>query len=217
MLGSCKAQMGGLLWGQETCWREPIRKGFRICWKDFRIRSLLERYVTWRTSKAPYGWNETRYGCLLGLPFPVFLLKKIRICKRHKHTRYTRENSWRLFCWMEDWNLRTMWRSEPLSRLLWPEGISYSATPPKAQMPVPCASAWLKQLNATGLIHLDTFCSFCRSFPNSETNQLVSNSCRYCLGLRRSLNIAICLDFLSISVSRCSYFLPSRGIIDRLR
>lgn len=61
-----------------------------------------------------------------------------------------------------------------------------------------------------------TFCSFCRSFPNSETNQLVSNSCRYCLGLRRSLNIAICLDFLSISVSRCSYFLPSRGIIDRI-
>lgn len=69
-----------------------------------------------------------------------FLLKKIRICKRHKHTRYTRENSWRLFCWMEDWNLRTMWRSEPLSRLLWPEEISYSATPPKAQMSVPCAS-----------------------------------------------------------------------------
>lgn len=58
---------------------------------------------------------------------------------------------------------------------------------------------------------------FCRSFPNSEASQLVSNSCRYCLGLRRSLNIAICLDFLSISVSRCSYFLPSRGIIDRLR
>lgn len=74
----------------------------------------------------------------------------------------------------------------------------------------------MKQLNATSLIHLDTFCSFCRSFPNSETSQLVSNSCRYCLGLRRSLNIAICLDFLSISVSRCSYFLPSRGIIDRL-
>ena len=152
----------------------------------------------------------------IGTSFPVFLLKKIQIYKRHKRTRYTRENSWRLFCWMEDWNLRTMWRSEPLSRLLWQEGISYSATPPKAQMPAPCASAWLKQLNATGLIHLDTFCSFCRSFPNSETNQLVSNSCRYCLGLLLSLNIAICLDFLSISVSRCSYFLPSRGIIDRL-
>ena len=45
------------------------------------------------------------------------------------------------FCWMEDWNLRTMWRSKPLSRLLWLEGISYSATQPKAQMPVPCASA----------------------------------------------------------------------------
>ena len=153
----------------------------------------------------------------IGTSFPVFLLKKIRICKRHKHTRYTRENSWRLFCWMEDCNLRTMWRSEPLSRLLWPEWISYSATQPKAQMPVPCASAWLKQLNATSWIPLDTFCSFCRSFPNSETSQLVSNSCRYCLGLRRSLNIAICLDFLSITVSRCSYFLPSRRIIDRLR
>lgn len=24
---------------------------------------------------------------------------------------------------MEDWSLRTMWRSDPLSRLLWPEGI----------------------------------------------------------------------------------------------
>ena len=152
----------------------------------------------------------------IGTSFPVFLLKKIRICKRHKHTRYTRENSWRLFCWMEDCNLRTMWRSEPLSRLLWPEWISYSATPPKAQMPVPCASAWLKQLNATSWIPLDTFGSFCRSFPNSETSQLVSNSCRYCLGLRCFLNIAICLAFLSISVSRCSYFLPSRGIIDRL-
>lgn len=149
--------------------------------------------------------------------FSFCLLKKIRICKRHKHTCYTRENSWRLFCWMEDWNLRTMWRSKPLSRLLWLEGISYSATQPKAQMPVPCASAWLKQLNATSWIPLDTFCSFCRSFPNSEASQLVSNSCRYCLGLRRSLNIAICLDFLSISVSRCSYFFPSRGIIDRLR
>ena len=45
----------------------------------------------------------------------------------------------------------------------------------------------------------------------------MSNSCRNCLGLRRSLNIAICLDFLSISVLRCSYFLPSRGIIDCLR
>ena len=32
----------------------------------------------------------------IGTSFPVFLLKKIRICKRHKHTRYTRENQSKL-------------------------------------------------------------------------------------------------------------------------
>lgn len=53
-------------------------------------------------------------------------------------------------------------------------------------------------------------------YLEEEVKTMRGNSCRYCLGLRRSLNIAICLDFLSISVSRCSYFLPSRGIIDRI-
>lgn len=36
----------------------------------------------------------------IGTSFLVFLLKKIRICKRHKHTHYTRENSGRLF-WLD--------------------------------------------------------------------------------------------------------------------
>lgn len=50
-----------------------------------------------------------------------------------------------------------------------------------------------------------------QELPKPGSEQLMSNSCRYCLGLRRSLNIAICLDFLSISVSRCSYFFAFTG------